>query len=508
MQSYKQTLSTEKTNSQLHPEWQTMCRICLQQLPATRSIFELDPETQRTYSEKVMQCVDVEIYPYDDLPNRICVQCIADLEVACRFRNNCTSSSVVLQSYLSYNGLADKQQPNLQLQPTTLELPVQADQDDGDEIAIHLDSGVMYTYKPPAGLDVKFIPLTAGDLMKNKVGNIHVNMKMSEEERHVDLAVEAETMPTEQPENGPSWEDGIILPMESVQESPNVEYLHDFIQEPETAAPTADDVTHVRQSVGVQRKPLNPAIKPTPHVSSGTQSVGKEPFPPPSSVKTLQTLRKTHAPNEAIPTIEAVTTHPASDDRTRALSVTRHFPIRTCLAVTCSCMQVCSVCGKRFTKAHHLKTHRNTHRTKHRIVPTDKPTDSEATVNELTNNDAEKDTTTTSSPTDTVVYTEMLQEELIATKDDERMVLLLPDSGVLDDGNGPGMIPTAEWTTMVNNASGETNCNGNATTDVVPDELENVSIVSFIDYIIKSDELDDLMVVQDVADDELVEMVG
>lgn len=144
-----------------------------------------------------------------------------------------------------------------------------------------------------------------------------------------------------------------------------------------------------------------------------------------------------------------------------------------------------------------MKTHYNTHQ----ITNTDVGTVQGSEI-EMPNNSNGKQQSTD------VIYTEQLQDELIASKDEQQSS---GNGGVLVDsyhhGTGPGLIAATEWTTMVHNNDG--GGGGNATSAAITtEELENVSIVNFADYIIKSDSLDDLLVVQDSGDDELVELVG
>uniref|UniRef100_A0A182K6N9 Protein krueppel n=1 Tax=Anopheles christyi TaxID=43041 RepID=A0A182K6N9_9DIPT len=600
MFSYKHTLSTENTATQLQPELHTICRTCLQQSSESRSIFDLDQSTQLTYSAKVMQCADVEIHPYDSLPSRICLQCIEDLDVACRFRANCISANLVLQTYLSYDELEEKQEATLL---PTLAQATHSEPDDGEEIAIHLDSGVMYTYKPPSGLDVKLVFPSADDVISN-TGNIQMETinRNDDGTQQETVALESAKMPIVQP----------IPVITNVEQSRNddIEYMLEVINESEPENPTMQkdaEVTYVSNNYhgGPKRKTAASLTPDSTHVHSRGKSASSSTRTT-TGMKTLQTIRKTHTPNERKPTIEAVTTQPAPDGSgvetvirvkrnltapkpslvCKLCNVTykhkhalethmrrhrgdrpykcdycdksfvvpfelqRHMRIHTgqkpykcqycdraysdfgsktkherthtgerpyachycdktfsyshvlnshLLVHTGVKKYCCSICGKRFTKSHHLKTHYNTHP----LVKTE-VSNGEMT-GEVTNNNIKQETTA-------VVYTELLQDELIASADDQRSSA--DGGGMLVGsyhGTGSNLIATTEWTTMVNSNGGVdgVSVSGNPTaTAITPEELENVSIVSFTDYIIKSDGLDDLMVVQDSADDELVELVG
>ncbi|XP_058825226.1 uncharacterized protein LOC131685496 [Topomyia yanbarensis] len=146
----------------LNPEWNITCRICLQE-GETRSLFELCPESNLSYCAKVMQCTSVEIRLNDSLPEQICAPCIRDLNVAYRFRVNCESSDAILQSYREASGTKGDEVDD-------------GDEQDVDmaevssytsEIQIPIGSDVLYSYKPPSGLNVKLVSREQTLLLEN-----------------------------------------------------------------------------------------------------------------------------------------------------------------------------------------------------------------------------------------------------------------------------------------------------------------------------------------------------
>ncbi|XP_055606249.1 zinc finger protein 629-like [Uranotaenia lowii] len=147
------------------PEWNRTCRVCLQE-GEILSLYALCPESNLSYGAKVMQCSSIRIQRDDNMPEQICVSCILDLNVAYRFRVNCESSDAILQSLREPSSMVEesigideddvgghsKDQPRLE----------EVDDDDSrlsvtSEIQIPIGSDVVYSYKPPIGLNVKLV---------------------------------------------------------------------------------------------------------------------------------------------------------------------------------------------------------------------------------------------------------------------------------------------------------------------------------------------------------------
>lgn len=144
--------------SSLNPEWNVTCRVCLQE-GEIRSLFDICPESNLSYGAKVMQCSSVDIRPDDSLPDRICVQCIEDLRVAYRFRVNCESSDAILQSYREVAKGGSVGQGGTEVDFDTRSTT--------SEIQIPISSDVLYSYKPPSGLNVKLVSKEKTVLLEN-----------------------------------------------------------------------------------------------------------------------------------------------------------------------------------------------------------------------------------------------------------------------------------------------------------------------------------------------------
>uniref|UniRef100_A0A182Q285 Protein krueppel n=1 Tax=Anopheles farauti TaxID=69004 RepID=A0A182Q285_9DIPT len=545
------------TDTTLNPEWSGICRTCLQ-AGEGRSIFDHDQDTQLTFVDKVMQCANVTIREQDNLPDQICLQCIEELAVAYRFRMNCDSSNAVLQTYLT-NTLVEVKNPG---QVTSVSQD--SEPDDGDEIAIHLDSGVMYTYKPPPGLNVR--------LIHSREAGEHSN------EETIDLNSDPPIMAVNQ-----QLDRKEILNMSPRLESPNdVVVCKQELMNDATAA-LADTI----ESNDILDY-LNPVS-----IDDETHSSNGETFPsiPLSNVKTLQIIRKTNDPNEMKPTIDAVMTQPAVDGIgvetvirvKRNLDITkpthmcticnvtykhkhsleihmrRHrgdrpykcdycdksfvvpFELRRHLRIhtgqkpykckfcetafadfgsktkherihtgerpyrcqycskTFSYSHVlnshllthtgvkrhgCTFCGKCFKNLHHLKAHYKTHYKQRTSEECVESTDGESNPDKASADD--------------IALSDMLQGSLIASNDkpsaDDGANLIV--GWTLAEASLP---PPADERTTMCISDGVTD-DGPSVVAIVPEELENVSIINFGDYMMKTDALDELMV-NDTPDD-------
>jgi hypothetical protein len=99
-----------------------ICRICL----CDGDMRALDSQTDgnSTYKDKILQCTNIRVkfnklllfntiihaIPFIfqlktnyNFPEQICIKCVADLEIAYRFRMNCESSDAILNTYLQSN---------------------------------------------------------------------------------------------------------------------------------------------------------------------------------------------------------------------------------------------------------------------------------------------------------------------------------------------------------------------------------------------------------------------
>ncbi|XP_062560733.1 uncharacterized protein LOC134225014 [Armigeres subalbatus] len=147
--------------SSLKPEWSRTCRVCLQE-GEIRSLFDICPESQLSYGAKVMQCSSVEIRRNDSLPDRICLKCIEELSVAYRFRGNCESSDAILQSYREE--ISGGECPQILGEDGDFDTRSMAS---SSEIQIPISSDVLYSYKPPSGLNVKLVSKQKTVLLEN-----------------------------------------------------------------------------------------------------------------------------------------------------------------------------------------------------------------------------------------------------------------------------------------------------------------------------------------------------
>ncbi|XP_055904258.1 zinc finger protein interacting with ribonucleoprotein K [Eupeodes corollae] len=74
--------------------WQLICRICLQNSNSDmKHIFgDTSLPNEEDIVEKIIKCGGVPVQIEDRMPDRICNQCVIDLEVAFNFRNTCQAS--------------------------------------------------------------------------------------------------------------------------------------------------------------------------------------------------------------------------------------------------------------------------------------------------------------------------------------------------------------------------------------------------------------------------------
>uniref|UniRef100_A0A182Y4L9 Uncharacterized protein n=1 Tax=Anopheles stephensi TaxID=30069 RepID=A0A182Y4L9_ANOST len=457
MTSCRDILLTGSTATDPYSEWNNTCRTCLQ-AGETRSIFELEACSPMSYAEKVMQCASVAIREHDNLPDRICTQCIDDLNVAYRFRLNCLEANALLLGANNFDCFEAKTKER-----QAAEVAPCSPDDGRDQIAIQMDSGVIYTYKPPIGLDVKLTQPSADDGAKSAP-----TMTMIDPPSMSNAVTEDDNMLLTM---------DTTLPAEKRDEIEYIIYVKDDNDEPESTLPT------MKANAALMEPAIHWEHTEQTVVDNRNHSTGQK------RVKTLQTIRKTNRPNEMKPTIETVTSQPVTDAKLF------HF---------CSC----TICGRRFAKSHHLKSHRNTHQTQS-LVATVTASEEDGLV-ELhgENNNIKQETVD-------VVYSALLQDELIASNDvlpmNETTPLLLgPQSdggGVLVDvfpDTGAGLIPT-EWSMVDGGVKGEHT--GPSVVTITPEELENVSIVTFNDYMMKTAGLDGFLVEDEPADvgDVLVE---
>uniref|UniRef100_A0AAG5CYK9 Protein krueppel n=1 Tax=Anopheles atroparvus TaxID=41427 RepID=A0AAG5CYK9_ANOAO len=332
-----------------NPQWNT-CRTCLQS-GDTRSLFDKDLGVPLSYADKVMLCTNMIIREDDNLPDRICVECIGELEVAYRFRLNCDSSNAILQSYLE--GAEDK--------PSEAESTAVLTESEFEEIAIPLDSGVLYTYKPPSGLNVKLIqrsaeggsvcpvpetrwtegvPMLAGNVQDETLEPMSNNYDGSSvSEMDLQTAALNDRLTRGLSENGD-------IKIERLEGSDTEEYVsYETVLESnnEMIVEEVDNITPLETTSGYSSKKHG--------------GVPENLVPPKKSVRTLQTIRKTNTPNEVKPTIETVTTQTAADGSgmETVIRVKRNLP-------NAKQTHVCEICNTTYKHKHALETHLRRHR--------------------------------------------------------------------------------------------------------------------------------------------------
>ncbi|XP_052863208.1 uncharacterized protein LOC128269843 [Anopheles cruzii] len=330
----------ESPLSSLNPEWNNgmesgICRVCLQNAE-TRSLFDCDSITsQLRYADKVMKCSSVMIYENDNLPDRICLECIVELHTAYRFRMNCDSSDAILQSYLTNRECVESE-------PSTpgKQEAITCNADGTEEIAIPLDSGVLYTYKPPNGLNVKVIS-------RQKLTQDATDERLKEEAANSGSLVD-------------SW-DGAVDPIVDhldESETDTTDYGYERLLD-------SSDINILSTGVGILAE-QNPGASPAENDnegymgqdSNGIQVESPEPVPESqNSLRTIRSIRKTNTPNEGKPTIETVMTQQAADGSglETVIRVKRNLS-------TTKQTHLCKICNTTYKYKHALETHLRRHR--------------------------------------------------------------------------------------------------------------------------------------------------
>ncbi|XP_058058974.1 zinc finger and BTB domain-containing protein 24-like [Anopheles bellator] len=321
-----------------------MCRVCLQNAE-TRSLFDCDSTTsQLRYADKIMKCSNMLIYENDSLPDRICLECIAELETAYRFRMNCDSSDAILQSYLTNKDCVESE-PSTPKRLNGKQETITCNPDGTEEIAIPLDSGVLYTYKPPTGLNVKVIP----------------RQKLTEDatdDRLKEGAANSGSL-------GDSWDAAMS------HDSPADDPIVDHLDESET---NTTDYSYERLLDSNDINILSAGdgnLQAEHHPGTGNDNEGymgqdlndiqvesPEPLPESeNSLRTIRSIRKTNTPNEGKPTIETVMTQQAADGSglETVIRVKRNLS-------TTKQTHLCKICNTTYKYKHALETHLRRHR--------------------------------------------------------------------------------------------------------------------------------------------------
>ncbi|XP_049531318.1 zinc finger and SCAN domain-containing protein 31-like [Anopheles darlingi] len=292
-------IALENAATALHPEWGSICRVCLRENDELYSLFDqLQEPGQFSYAEIIMQFSNMIISEEDNLPSQICDGCINELMAAYRFCLKCDNTNEILQSYLTDvpQDAAKQQTP---------------EQDHAGGISVQLNSGVSYTYKPPNGLDVTVIPRREPQgkevLAQTAAGKFDFLSDKDESE--------AETV------------EYIYERTSDVQGDANLSELPEVGSSDEVEQDSSVDTTE-------------------PHATSYCDPM-----------RTIQSIRKSNRPNESKPTIDTVTIQPAADGSgfETVIRLKRNLSIA-------KPMHSCKICNKTYKYKHVLETHLRRHR--------------------------------------------------------------------------------------------------------------------------------------------------
>ncbi|XP_050083055.1 zinc finger protein 184-like [Anopheles aquasalis] len=299
-------VSFENSPAALHPEWGSICRVCLRENEELYSLFDQPQETGHfTYAEIVMQFSNMIISQDDNLPSQICEGCINELMTAYRFCLKCDNTNEILQSYLTNEpqAVANEQMPGEQNHPAG--------------ISVQLNSGVSYTYKPPNGLNVTLIS--------------------RREQQHKEVPVETASDKLE----SLSDKDEAFL---NESEMDTVEYVYEKLSDVQEDA-NAIELPQASSSGEVEQD----------NTEGITDQGGATPLYDP--MRTIQSIRKSNRPDEGIPTIDTVTTQPAADGSgfETVIRLKRNLPVA-------KPTHKCKICNKTYKYKHVLETHLRRHR--------------------------------------------------------------------------------------------------------------------------------------------------
>lgn len=380
------------------PEWNVTCRICLQEGPI-RSLFDKCPQSSLTYCDKVMQCTSVEIRKGDCLPDQICSECIRDLDVAYRFRVNCESSDAILQSYREVtSGKIDEW-----VEEDSVSI--------ASEIQIPISSDVLYSYKPPSGLNVKLLSKEKpnlgenhGDVIDGLTSETLITTGQMQDEADVDsqedlprvfpeplfdadddddslITFDDALPPSQASHAGDGAEEARSQLMDGYlkeEDSHTVDYEGKKSQDDSSAdiffdaelvyVDKEDDILDQLASIKRESDAEDWEMISDDDVEHGNQYFQKLPQPKAlpkglsaqqptiSPIKTIQIIRKANIPNEEKPTIENVVTKPGSDG-----SLETVIRVKRNLKQTQQ-QHVCKLCNSSYKYKHALETHMRRHR--------------------------------------------------------------------------------------------------------------------------------------------------
>lgn len=257
------------------------------------------------------------------MPEQLCTSCHADLETSYRFRQNCESSDAILQSFVE-NASA------------------------GADYLVSSDTGDVYRYKPPTGINVRIIK----PLIKSEVDDEHSEEQTedieNEEEEEEEILGDApdqemEIMEQQEEEHEQNDDDLETEVLDESNENEN-EYPEEVLEYDST-----DDIMSselLKDNVLTLTKKVK------------TSNMKAEEFFEISEI--IRPVRKSNFSRNKIPpnkpTVEQITTEIGPDGvGTAIIRVKRNLD-------TIKPLKVCEICGNTYKYRHALDSHMRRHR--------------------------------------------------------------------------------------------------------------------------------------------------
>ncbi|XP_069691006.1 zinc finger protein 235-like [Periplaneta americana] len=78
-----------------------LCRLCLLQDRTMSSLFSNEENCNPTIADRIIACVQIEIYEGDELPQQICHKCLCKINKWYKFRELCKKTNIFLHQYVS-----------------------------------------------------------------------------------------------------------------------------------------------------------------------------------------------------------------------------------------------------------------------------------------------------------------------------------------------------------------------------------------------------------------------
>merc|ERR1712018_146320 len=74
-----------------------ICRLCAKPESSLSSLFKED-NTEHSVAEKLRQFVNLNVSPYDNLPSKVCQNCVVNLDFCIQFVDRCRRVSHLMQN--------------------------------------------------------------------------------------------------------------------------------------------------------------------------------------------------------------------------------------------------------------------------------------------------------------------------------------------------------------------------------------------------------------------------